>query len=521
MRLVCSFQGRSVFTDNNPLTVEAQKLVTNLDDEADPQASIQKALQLVTEAINQNSIRAKTILGSMHHAGIGAPLDFEKAVHLFGEAAEAGDPMAQCSLGVSLLESANAFYDYDERKAVTATDFVVDIDEKGNKRGLLDLKRENMEGNFDEPIPAELVRQVRKARRKAGFTDQESKQFEEFKDQESIREMEADKKIALEWLQKAIDQQNDDAMVAMANEKLRDDPKRAVELYEQAVKTSRHTDAYYNLGQIFTMGVEGIPADEKRALKNFSMAAQLGDASAQFYMGHLYLTGSQEVNVDQASGRQYIEMAAEQNHPAALYYLALMHRNGEGGLEASEGAFKRYVLQAAKADHGPAYACLADMHYKGTDGVKVNYEQAVEYFLAAGQLGDADAYCSAAAMHFHGFGTEEDHHQALMLYQQAAQLGSVQALRSIGSMYFHGHGIPANKTIAEHFFQNAEEVEAKMQEKAREHTNMPIKQTPAPPHPMGKMPSDVRKAQDEDFSMEGEEAEIDEGISVPPKDQER
>lgn len=511
-RLLCSVPHHHKFNDPNPLAAEAERILTAIDSPSPNDPSLKRALSLLEDAISQESPRAKTLLASMHNAGLCTDPDEREASRLFCEAAEEGDPVAQYSLGVLGLEQVKA-----QEEAIGAniksTDFVVDIDDKGEMRGRLELERED--GSQEEaPRPADLVRRVRKARRKAGFTDQESKEYENHRAEERQKQLTEQRNLALLWLERSADQGHDEAMVTLGNELIQEDPIRAVELYERAVKTSRNTDAYYNLGQIYTKGLEDISPDPKLAYRNFAMAAQLGDVSAQFYLGHLYRVGSREVEVDLASSRQYIEMAAEQGHPGALHYLALMHRNGEGGLEVNNGAFQRYLSASADAGHGPAFSFLGEMHYKGTDGTDVDYEKALSFFLKAGELQESDALCSAAAMYFHGFGTEEDHHQAFLLYQEAALLGNVQALRSIGSMYFYGHGVPANRTVAEHFFKAADENEAASQTEGTDHMNQPVERTPAPKHPMADIPQFVKSANDKEEDIDPSLSKTDEPLTA-------
>lgn len=481
---------KSSFSDANPQAAEAEALITNLEPPVSRASNIpalQKAAELARIAVDAGSPRGKTLLASMHREGLGADQDRSRAATLFREAAVAGDPVAQCSLGALLLTKQS------DEAAVAQSELTVAVDDSGEHRGSVQLRREDgsiVEG--DQALsPAEMVRRVRKARRKAGFSDAQAMEFEQHRE-----ELERQKKAnvrteALEWLERAVEQGNDEAMVLLANEVWEEDALRAEALYRDAVAAARNTDAYFNLGHLYTHGAKGVDKDARAASLNFAMAAQLGDASAQFYLGHLYRVGTEHIEADSASARQYVELAASQHHPAATYYLALMHRNGEGGLEASEGAFRRYVTKAAELGHGPAHACLGDMYYKGTDGMEVDYKKALQHFLEAGALGEGDAYCSAAAMVFHGLGTKEDHHEAFLLYQEAAQLGSLPALRNIGSMYFHGQGVPANKKVAAHFFEVADQLEAKRQSEADKHMSKPVRTTEAPKHPMADIPRSI------------------------------
>lgn len=483
------------FDDQNSFAQEAERLLNGHHTNDSFESSARRALELLQVAVSQDSPRAKTLLGSMFREGLIVERDRAKAERLFHEAAQEGDPVAECSLGALHLDVLKQETATEMGDQVTHTDFAIDIGEKGEIRGKLQMEVEGAPMT-DAPKPSELVRRVRKARKKAGFTDREAREYEEFMTREREKRRVERRRAAMFWLEKAIKHGNDEAMVILGNEILDDDPDRAIQLYESAIRSGHNTDAYYNLGQIYTKGHGTVSPDSKIALKNFAMAAQLGDASAQFYLGHLYRVGSRDVGVDAASSRQYIELAAAQEHPGALYYLALMHRNGEAGLEKSDGAFLRYVREAANRDNGPAHVCLAELYYTGSNGEEVDYARALHHFLEAGRLGEAEALCSAAAMHFHGFGTPEDQHEAFLLYQKAAELGSVQALRNLGSMYFHGQGIPANRKVAEHFFRVADEWDSDRQKRDEVHLQTPVEKTDAPKHPMADIPRPEKEAHD-------------------------
>lgn len=441
---------RKGFQDKNKFAAQAEKLITNVANPTSSHPDILEVARLSQQAVAEGSPRGKTLLGSLYREGLVVQKDYQVAERLFLEASEAGDPIAQCSLGVLKLSMIKD----EENSDPDPVDFAVAVDDKGE----MVASRVELSG-VDVSTPAQIVREVRKARRKAGFSDAEAREYEVHREEQELKRRSLQRKEAYEWLQRAIDQGNDTAMMALANDIVREDTPRAVELYERAAKDHRNVDAYYTLGQIYEQGIGTVPVDLQASFKNFSMGAQLGDSSAQFYMGHLYHHGSFVVGTDSNTARNYIEMAVSQGHPGATFYYSLMHRNGECGLPENMEEFRRYLQQAADAGHGPALMCLGDMYYHGSDGVKKDYAQALENFTTAGMHGELDALCSAAAMHFHGTGTKKDRHKAFMLYQEAAVGGNVTALRNISSMYFYGHGVPVNKKLSAHFMEVADETE--------------------------------------------------------------
>lgn len=465
--------GRQGFSDPNPKAVQAERLITALPNPSPDHPDVVLAAELAQKAVEEDSPRGKTLLGSFYREGIVLEKDTLTALSLFEQAALAGDPMAQCSLGQLKLMLLN-----DES---TANDVLPDpsvvVDEHGNeKAGFVELKSTDGTSSTEATTPAHLIRSVRKARRKAGFSDAQALEFEQHRQRQSDMEREKDRSTAHEWLDKAIEQGNVKAFLVLAQDLIKDNPKRAVELYERAAKEHRSLDAYYNLGLILEQGVSGVDIDLKASFKNFSMAAQLGDPSAQFYMGHLYRTGNFVVEPDQRTAKKYIEMAVAQNHPEALYYYALMHRNGECGLSKSTEQFLHFVSQSADAGHGPALSCLAEMYYKGEHGTNHDYAKALELYMRAGQNGDPSGLVSAASMYFNGHGAEKDHHRAFQIYQDAMVQGSIPAMRNLASMYFYGHGVPTNKKMSEYFMKLADEAEH--EESAKQNTLPPVMTAP-------------------------------------------
>lgn len=452
------------FSDPNPNSAQAEHLISSLSSRpppSDPNAAL--AARLAQKAVEEDSPRGKTILGSFYREGIVVERDPNKALRLFEEAALAGDPIAQCSFAhLQLL-----LLDKEMNNIDLVPDVSVAVDSEGSEKASVVTLKTSDGAPITATTPAQLVRKVRKERRQSGFSDAQSVEFEQFRQQKNEEERKEIRNKAHEWLEKSIEQGNHTAMMVLANDIFEDDAKRSLELYQRVAKEVRSAEAYFNIGLMFEQGVGGTGIDLKLSFKNFSMAAQLGDPSAQFYMGHLYRTGNFVVQQDDTLARRYIEMAAEQDHPGALYYYALMHRNGECGLSENIDEFLRFVSKAAKAGHGPAMSCLAEMYFKGECDMPKDYKRALDLYIQAGQHGDFDALCSAGSMYFNGRGVEQDYHRAFQLYQDAMVKGSIPAMRNIASMYFYGHGVPTNKKMSEHFMKLADEAELEKREQTQ------------------------------------------------------
>lgn len=487
---------------------ESSGASTSADLSGDRDALLERAFEHARIAAERGSPRGSTVLALMYRDGLSVDEDEAHAELLLGRAADAGDPQAQLILGVILYESLDVAshmrskIEKESREGLLQLNpaqpgtensgIVVEDDGLGARRA-----KYHVEANSDNAkSPAELVRAVRKERRKAGFSDAEAFEYERYKQGLAAKAQDARKERAMNLLRSAADHGLHQALVALGNTLVKENPKEAIALYQKAAKEGHDPNAHFNLGQMYFAGVGDVEPNEKLAQKHFLMAAQLGDASSQFFVGHAYRTGDLGLEVDESACLQYVTLAEGQGHGPATYYLALMHRNGEGGLEKSATTFRKYLDKACAIGHGEALNCLADMHYKGTDGAKEDHKLALKSYEAAAATGFADAACSAAAMHYHGHGTAQDYHKAFTLYQDAAVMGSEAALRNIASMYYNGEGVPKSDTLAEEFLRRADELLAQQRAEAAELSSTGTETETARPRAMPHRPLDGPDADD-------------------------
>jgi len=99
---------------------------------------------------------------------------------------------------------------------------------------------------------------------------------------------------------------------------LKEDPKRAYELYKLAADQG-HYDAQYNLGHMYAAG-EGVLQSDSLAFKYFKFSADQGYANAQCIVGVYYDNGT---GVEQSftKAREWWDKAAKQGNERAVGYL--------------------------------------------------------------------------------------------------------------------------------------------------------------------------------------------------------
>ena len=91
--------------------------------------------------------------------------------------------------------------------------------------------------------------------------------------------------------------------------------------------------AQYNLGGRYANGL-GVPQDEAEAVRWYRLAADQGNASAQYNLGLRYANG-EGVLKDDAEAVRWYRLSADQGDASAQNNLGLRYDNGEGVLKDS------------------------------------------------------------------------------------------------------------------------------------------------------------------------------------------
>ena len=157
--------------------------------------------------------------------------------------------------------------------------------------------------------------------------------------------------------------------------------------------------------------------DYAEAAKQYRLAAEKGDAQAQFNLGRLYQDG-QGVPQNYAEAMKWHRLAAEQGDASAQNSLGVMYHNGQGVAQNYADAMKWYRLSAEQGN-AIAQLNLAVMYDIGR-GVLQNYAEAAKWFRRAAEQGDADAQNYLGTMYSNGQGVAQDYILSHMWYNLAA-----------------------------------------------------------------------------------------------------
>lgn len=125
---------------------------------------------------------------------------------------------------------------------------------------------------------------------------------------------------------------------------------KALRYYTIAAKAG-DSEAQYQLGRCYFWGV-GVPINEAEAIQWYQKAAQQDNAEAQFELGECYYYGY-GIPTDQVQAVQWYQKAAKQNKALAQYRLAECYQQGKGVPKSKKNALIWYQ-KAADFGYEPA-----------------------------------------------------------------------------------------------------------------------------------------------------------------------
>ena len=181
--------------------------------------------------------------------------------------------------------------------------------------------------------------------------------------------------------------------------------------------------AQYNLGVRYADGLGG-PQDDREAVRWFRLAAEQGRAGAQNDLGFMYDTGRGVPQDDREAVRWY-RLAAEQGFARAQRNLGRMYAEGRGVAQDAREALRWYRLAAAQG-HAGAQTTLGVMYAAGF-GVPQDDREAVRLYRLAADQGDAGGQFWLGGMYAEGRGVAQDAREAVRWYRLAAEQGHAEA----------------------------------------------------------------------------------------------
>lgn len=190
----------------------------------------------------------------------------------------------------------------------------------------------------------------------------------------------------------------------------------------------------------------------EKAKPHFLIAAERGDANAQFALALRYADGD-GVEQDQSKAVHWYQKAAEQGHAKAQFNLAVRYENGNG-IERDQTKAVRWYLKAAQQGHSGAQFNLA-LCYKDGDGVQEDQWKASHWFHMAAEQGDAVAQFNLAVRYEEGKGIHQNQSEAIRWYRTAAHQGYANAQNNLAICYEQGRGVTQDQHEAVRWYLKA------------------------------------------------------------------
>jgi TPR repeat protein len=172
-------------------------------------------------------------------------------------------------------------------------------------------------------------------------------------------------------------------------------------------------------------------------LREMSMLAEKGYASAQFRMGWLYERGV-GVAQDFVKAREWYAKAMANGDADAIARTGLLYELGLG-VEKNYDKAAAYYQRAIAADSALGYAHMGYLYETGK-GVPRDREKAAEHYRRGMEKGDYLAMTRLGFLYQLGRGVGKDEYKAVELYKQAVDHGQPLAMTRLGQMYNLGQG---------------------------------------------------------------------------------
>lgn len=164
---------------------------------------------------------------------------------------------------------------------------------------------------------------------------------------------------------------------------------------------------------------------QTKDIHHITVAAEQGEAYAQFLLGSMYATG-QGVQKDEALAVEWLEKSAQQGNSQAQFNLACMYKEGLG-VAKDDAKFLQWAEKAAEQEDERAQFVLGLTYWEGRSVAK-DEPKAFEWFEKSADQGFAEAQFALGIMYGKGQGVLKDETQAELWIKKAADQGHKEAI---------------------------------------------------------------------------------------------
>ena len=258
-----------------------------------------------------------------------------------------------------------------------------------------------------------------------------------------------DMKAAARWLQKAVDQNNNDAAVLLARIYLSAENQGAAEsaatLLARAAARGHPEGQYYN-GLLYQSG-RGVEQSLEDAFNWFLASAENGYVESQFQVARAYSRGEGTAK-STAEAERWLTEAASNGHIQAQFFLATALDSGNGVTQDRRRALDWY-RRAAEAGHLPSQRELGIRYLRGEAATR-NVDEGLRWLVSAAKVGDARAQMTLGDVYagVHDWGVPQNDEQAVFWYRHADAQTYPPGMVALAGMMESGRGIAKNLPAA-------------------------------------------------------------------------
>ena len=292
------------------------------------------------KAIEKGSVKAITDLGGMYRTGKGVTQDYEKAIELYKQAADAGEDYAMNHLG-RIYENGDCGQEKNLEEALKWYKLAAEKNHDGAQESVERVLQSiyDLAGNYKDG--------------KNGVEKNEEEAVRYYKlvaeDESAGDDMVKNACALLGWLMAANEDEKDDT--------------ESVSWYEKAMEKG-NVAAINNLGWMYECG-QGVQQDYEKAMELYKQAADAGYNYAMNNLGRIYEYGNcgQKINLEEALKwyKQAVEYGYDNAQESvtrveqAIHDLTGNSSAGESGTEKNEGDATEETAESFIAPEGTHY----------------------------------------------------------------------------------------------------------------------------------------------------------------------
>lgn len=209
-------------------------------------------------------------------------------------------------------------------------------------------------------------------------------------------------------------------------------PKTATDIEECTIRaTNGDISAQKSLGKLY----EG---SGDKSIKWYEMAANQGDAEAEYLLGILYLFDKKYIDGEDIAIKWLTKSSEKGNSNAqcalaSIYEESKKNKNGKKSIE----------LYTLSANSGNIHAqSMLGFAYLLGEYVKVDHQKSFNWFLRAAEQGDKVSQYQVGKAYLFGTGVSKDSSLAAIWLDKSSSQGDREAKAILGILYFNGTGVP-------------------------------------------------------------------------------